>query len=532
MSQVITIPFNDQQIGQGFNFDSRENVGTGLLVASISEDPSADGQVVRTSFNSVSTQDSLMESLGISVSADARYGLFSGGAKFDFAQSHAVNSFSSFVVGLCEVHNATRHGHEFQLTPNAQALVTAGNMKDFKTAFGDMFVRSLKTGGEFYVVAQITSVSEEQQSKMAASLHAECNGLVGGGSFQAAFNTAMEKTNGRCEVTVFMSQAGGIGAQTSFTGPDTAKILERLSTFPQSAHDHPVGYEVEIATYDTIPITVASPEEREDRNIVLADCLAQKGKFLKALSDLDFLVSPNADMFFDNLPAPTEITKLAEQYRSALNGLMAHAVKVAAGKMDPPQVFVANPIPPPLNFKKKPVTTDEKVNFGNAGAAIARTDPLVAAFRSLQPNEIRQAGFDIGMGVTVGNTLWGPGKQAILEALDFEQQIGFRQAATFAIVRNNEPVLASKGADIAKADSQVENVRKGQASGLYWLGFDIATGIFGDPALGALGHTAMGPGAAEIRSKLDEEEHVLLPSSEASRGFDTSVAFHLGRKNK
>lgn len=42
----------------------------------------------------------------------------------------------------------------------------------------------------------------------------------------------------------------------------------------------------------------------------------------------------------------------------------------------------------------------------------------------------------------------------------------------------------------------------------------------------------MGAGAEKIRSKLDEVEHILLPSSEASRGFDASVAFHLGRKHK
>ena len=125
----------------------------------------------------------------------------------------------------------------------------------------------------------------------------------------------MKETNGRCETTVFMSQAGGIVGLMTFAGPDTTKILERLSTFPQTTHDHPVGYEAELATYDTIPITVATPEEREDRNIVLTDCLEQKGKLLKALSDLDFLSGPNA---------PTELIKLVEQYRSTLNALMAH----------------------------------------------------------------------------------------------------------------------------------------------------------------------------------------------------------------
>ena len=531
MSQVIKIPFDDQQIGQGFNYDSRESVGIGLSVTSISEDI-PDGQIVRTSFKSVATQESLMESLGVSASADVRYGLFSGGAKFDFAQSHAVNSYSSFIAGRCEVQNATRHGHGFRLTEDAQALVTAGNKKDFKIAFGDMYVRSLKTGGEFYVVAQITSASEEHQSKMAASLHAEYNSLAASGTFKASFETAMKETSNRCEITVFMSQAGGIGAQASFTGPDATKILERLSVFPQSAHDHPVGYEVELATYDTIPINVATPEEREDQNIVLADCLNQKSKLLKALSDLDFLLGPSADVFFEKLPATTELTKLQEQYRTTLNGLMAHAIKVATGKMNPPQLFVATPIPPPLNFKKKPVSDDVKVNAANAGAAIARSDSLVAAFRELQQDGNRQRGFDIGMGLTGGDTLWGPAKQRVLDSLDFQEQIGFRQASTFAMARNTQPVIASKGADIAKADLAVETARKSKAAGLFWLGFDVATGIFGDPALGALGNTSKGSGSDKIRSDLATAEHFLLPSDEISNGFDASAAFHIGRKRQ
>ena len=31
------------------------------------------------------------------------------------------------------------------------------------------------------------------------------------------------------------------------------------------------------------------------------------------------------------------------------------------------------------------------------------------------------------------------------------------------------------------------------------MGFDIATGMFGDPKLGALGHTATGPGSDKLR---------------------------------
>jgi hypothetical protein len=54
----------------------------------------------------------------------------------------------------------------------------------------------------------------------------------------------------------------------------------------------------------------------------------------------------------------------------------------------------------------------------------------------------------------------------------------------------------------------------------YRLGFDIATGIFGNPALGAQGNTAWGPGSQKIRDSL---------SPAGQRGFNASVKFHLGQ---
>jgi hypothetical protein len=170
----------------------------------------------------------------------------------------------------------------------------------------------------------------------------------------------MKETKGRSEVTVFMSQAGGIGSQASFTGPDATKILQRLSEFPGFVNEHPVGYEVELATYDTIPIPVPTPEEHEDRQIVLQDCFAQKMGLLKALSTLTFVLGDSASLFFDNLPPEEDLVKIQGQYRTTLNALMAHAIRVSTGKMAPPQTFVANPAPPPLNFKKRPFSPEPK----------------------------------------------------------------------------------------------------------------------------------------------------------------------------
>lgn len=57
----------------------------------------------------------------------------------------------------------------------------------------------------------------------------------------------------------------------------------------------------------------------------------------------------------------------------------------------------------------------------------------------------------------------------------------------------------------------------------YQRSFDIATALFGDPALGAAGKTQMDPDAQKIRDLL---------GGTGQRGFDDSVALHLSRVYK
>jgi len=169
------------------------------------------------------------------------------------------------------------------------------------------------------------------------------------------------------------------------------------------------------------------------------------------------------------------------------------------------------------------------------GPRIASQDPLAAALRELQPPGMVRTGFDIGMAVAEGQTLPGPGKQAIYDQLGDDprcpdpscrlRQQGYNTAVGFSLQRNANGKLPATGAAIARADAAVAALRNAQADPFYRLGFDIASAIFGDPTLElddptlkSLGHTAEGPGSAAIRSGL---------SPAGQRGFDASVAFHL-----
>jgi hypothetical protein len=155
------------------------------------------------------------------------------------------------------------------------------------------------------------------------------------------------------------------------------------------------------------------------------------------------------------------------------------------------------------------------------GQAIVDGDPRFAALRDRQPTEPMRRGFYIAMAAAEGQTAWGPGKQKALDSLTPAEQEGFKAAISLALDRNREEKLAATGAAIAETDPIVAKARTRDPDPRYALGFDIATGIFGDPALGALGNTATGPGSLGIRDKL---------SPEAQDGFDASVRLHLSRR--
>jgi len=167
-----------------------------------------------------------------------------------------------------------------------------------------------------------------------------------------------------------------------------------------------------------------------------------------------------------------------------------------------------------------PLSADDLDAIMARGAALAMEDPLAAELRNRAPEGPIRRGFDIGFGIWEANTAPGPGKQRYYDALDYLEQRGFRIAANYSLPRNKHAALAAVGAAIAGADAEVAEVRSAEDDVMFWLGFDIASGIFGDPAAGSLGNTATGPGSLGIRKELN---------AAGRRGFDAATAWHLSR---
>jgi len=165
--------------------------------------------------------------------------------------------------------------------------------------------------------------------------------------------------------------------------------------------------------------------------------------------------------------------------------------------------------------------TERNAGLAGKGEAIANLDPLSMALRAQQPSDAARRGFDIGMAAAENQTAQGPGKDAIRDSLPPAERPGFVNAVDFSVQRNSHAVLASTGAKINDADPVVAAARNADQDVFFRLGFDIASGLFGDPALGSVGNTALGPGSYAIRDSL---------SASGQRGFMASKTLHFSRK--
>jgi hypothetical protein len=354
--QIRRISFNDEEIGMGFDSQSGLAIGTALEGFTIQENPAAPGAEVSASISIINTHEELQEQLGMSFEAHGRYGFFSASAKAKFSESTKFNSTSTFLVARCVVQNPLRRGKSFKVTAEAKELLNTGDER-FTTAFGDSFVRGLQTGGEFYAIIRITSVSTVTQTELGATLQAEMNGLVAGGSFQATFSRANSNASTRSEFTATMYQNAGAGGEISPT-VSIEDVVKRFKEFPAIAKSSAAAYEAEIATYNTLPLPLPTPEEQEDFLAALADVREKKLRYIQTRNDLEFaLRNPS---FFDEPPASTVLTDAIGVYTKLINAAMAHAIKLSRGQISPPQLFdpglltppITEPAPIPLNRKK------------------------------------------------------------------------------------------------------------------------------------------------------------------------------------
>jgi len=226
----------------------------------------------------------------------------------------------------------------------------------------------------------------------------------------------------------------------------------------------------------------------------------------------------------DRSAGPSDPSTICDSARTArarnspaAPGLEAQCKAQTAAKTSPPQAVQSTQ--PPV---ARPAFATEWLDQQAArGEELTQLDPLALALRSKWTNVDRIRAFNIGMAEAETDTLPGPGKKAVGDALGDYLRGAYDTAVLYSIGRNANADLIKVAQAMAENDPDVREGTSDKFDPFYRLGFMVATGLFGDPAAGARGNTLMGPGSRRIRDALN--------SPSASKGFDAAVAIHQTR---
>ncbi|KLL10629.1 hypothetical protein FrCorBMG51_16735 [Protofrankia coriariae] len=322
------MPFQDgMALGVGIN-DLNGAIGAVQAVTFADvESPTGDlGAEIEYETRLINSSEQLMSSLGVTVSAEGRYGLFQSEGKFDFAERSRFNSQSTFLVARTYMTTGFQRIVNPQPTDDAKALVADGRTDRFRERYGDLFINGIRSGGEYLAVISITSQRTEDQSKLAVSLKASFDGIAAGGSVDASLKKEIEEIRSRSEVRVSTYQRGGTGDQVSYTAT-LDQVNQRLATFPIAVEQAPKAIYVLATPYSSL-IFPSEPSwfDLRRQQEVLQDGLRKRLQLLTLRNDIELvLLHPE---YFQDPPTSAILSGWSAEVTRLINALDDHVSRV------------------------------------------------------------------------------------------------------------------------------------------------------------------------------------------------------------
>jgi hypothetical protein len=325
MPQSVDLPFaQGMDFGMGVNLVEGGIPGKAVDTGPITTPTGATGLTVSYNMQLISSVEDLYDSIGVSVSAGGRYGLFNAQGKVQYAKEAKFNSQSTFLLARCFVEKVFEQCEDARLKPDAADLLRRGDAKGFQERFGDGFVRGMLKGGEFHVVIAMASLSKTQQEELAASLQAKYGGLFAEAEIDVKVDDKTREQMSRTELKVSTFQRGGTGPETSFT-KDIEGVMARLQRFPAIVEANPVSYGVQVASYRTLDLPDGpSPIAIEAQSDRLSEYAQAQVRLQSLRNDVEFMQLHRN--FYKDPPPLDRLNAWQEHFGTQLDKVTAQAV--------------------------------------------------------------------------------------------------------------------------------------------------------------------------------------------------------------
>jgi hypothetical protein len=495
--------------------------GDAVVRSEAVEVPGTGGKTEDIFLTLVSSQEEQDSALNLSTSLCASYGMFGGSGKFDLSQKMHVNRYCISLVIRATVFNSFTQMRDVHFGKSALDLLETGDDRRFREQFGDMYVRGIQKGGELCIVLHIFGEDESEQTEIQSDL--EAAGILGGVALSTndSFSSAVRKATSHHKTILHHFQVGGVPKAS--IDPDT--IIQHALSFAAEVKDgQSESFQALLVPYKTLDAPVAANfVDLENAKETLTVLMQKRRDAMTRLASFNFVVA-NPDQFI--IPPTMNVNAIVGGFDTSIAALTAAASRCVNRPKEATDALAGTAgLVIPLDDLPARRRVDKNVEdiLADKGATMVNEDPLAMALRDKEPQGPSQRGFNIAFGADGEGTAPGPGKDKLRNSLAPEEQGGFDTAVSYFIMRNSNFEFATKGAVIAKRDKRVadDHAQEKTANPFFALGFNIATGIFGDPALGGQGDTnaVPGPGQTRIHNSLNNP---------AQRGFDASKNLHLG----
>jgi hypothetical protein len=249
--------YTGMRFGMGVCSLTQEVRGQALVFDEISVGQG--GQKVKAEVVRVDSQQSLMESLNISVGASVRYGLFSADATMDFAKEHAVNDTCISLLLKATVQNPPKFMVRPRLTDEARELYLR-DPEQFRQIYGDSYIDEIYSGGRFFGLLSFFLHEETSRTSVSATLDASYGTMFSGGGVNAAFNSTIQDVSKQSQLKIYAWMDGGAGIENP---SDIAGLQRVYANFNQQVLNNPIDYQASIKEFRLLPLP-AGPLWAED----------------------------------------------------------------------------------------------------------------------------------------------------------------------------------------------------------------------------------------------------------------------------
>ncbi len=314
------VPVEYAHLGFGCNTLSGEVIGPALIAEEALIDPGIiQGQETSFYLDLIKNRYELNEKMGVSASASYS-GLFKASAKTTFVNEHKFNRESVYLIARVLVTNSRTQLIEYKPSDSFAEFIANDPTKikwnRFLEIYGNQFIFSIATGGEFYALYEFHT--ESIQQKYALETHLKGKGW----GFQAEgdFKKELEKIDTNVNITCKLYIRGGRGKLPEIKDD---KIIDAALSFPQSVDPEagaPVVYQAVTKDYKVVADFPGFPDdinENLDSNEKICDEVAKQLARIEDLEqslvmqgDLDQKNKKKLDVIKEELIA--EIQKIAK----------------------------------------------------------------------------------------------------------------------------------------------------------------------------------------------------------------------------